>query len=405
MKKETGMYGRRNQWWGWGSPEVGYPLKNREGLVLYLESRLGELQPPVREVSVGAVKVPPPGLTGDEVGQLERMVGRKSVRLEDNVRIIYSFGKSYQDLVRVRNGLVDLVTDAVVFPENEDQIEAILRWAVDRDVAIIPFGGGTSVVGGVERDESSAKTVTVALERLSRVLSIDRTSMTARCQGGITGPELENDLARAGFSLGHFPQSFEYSTLGGWIATRGAGQASTKYGKIEHMVQSVRIVTPEGVVESRSFPAQAAGSDLAQSIVGSEGSLGIITEAVMKIHRTPELCDTRGYLFKDFTAGMETVRQILQAGIVPAIVRLSDREETALSVKLGEFEKGGVDFKQRVGEWYLGRRGFSLTGSCLLILGFEGTRDGVKYERRMGERIIRRGATISLGKSPGESWR
>lgn len=393
-----------NFWWGWGARGEGYPLADRDGLIVYLESRLGKLTMPAPEVPLDSVRVPPSSLLGEELKTVAGIVGQDGVVTRDRVRLAYSFGKSYKDLVRLRQGKVDLVTDAVIFPRSEGEIGEILRWAARCDVSVIPFGGGTSVVGGVERHPLSSRTVTVTLENLSRVLEIDRTSLTARCEAGIRGPELERRLAGAGFSLGHFPQSFEYSTLGGWIATRGAGQASTRYGKIEDMVSSVRLVTADGVMEVGSFPAQATGSDLSEVVVGSEGTLGIISEAVMRIHPVPALTDVRGYLFEDFARGVEAVREILQAGVRPAVVRLSDEPETAVSLKLREFERGGRDFKENVGKFYLKLRGRSWERGSLLIMGCEGNRREVRYERLAAEEIIGDRGGISLGKGPGKAW-
>jgi len=398
------MIRQQNKWWGWGNRGKRYRIKNRDELVSYLESRIGQLETPIQGIDIGDLGASPPYLSQQDVSLLKDIVGEKWVKLDENIRILYSFGKSYKDLICLRNGHVDLVTDAVVFPGNETEIESILQWAIDSNVSIIPFGGGTSVVGGLERDEFSNKVITISLERFTDLIEIDKMSMTARCQAGILGPDLEKRLNKAGFSLGHFPQSFEFSTLGGWIATRGAGQASTKYGKIEHLVESVRIITPECVIESGPFPAQATGSDLLQVIIGSEGTFGIITEAVIKIHEIPAVCDTRGYLFKDIDKGVEAIRRMLQVHISPAIIRLSDINETAISVKLRELEKGKLDLKQRIGEFYLGLRGLSLKEGFLLILGFEGGKEEVRYEKKLATGIIRRYDGVYLGKSPGRSW-
>jgi alkyldihydroxyacetonephosphate synthase len=211
---------------------------------------------------------------------------------------------------------------------------------------------------------------------------------------------LEAELNSAGFTLGHFPQSFEFSTLGGWIATRSAGQNSTKYGKIEHMVVSLRLVTPTGILGSPLVPADAVGPSLLQCLIGSEGALGVITEAVMRVHPLPQSRAFAAYLFPDFNSGTAGVRDLLQAGLRPAILRLSDPDETAMALLLSKSPQPSL--KERLGYWYVRFRGFDLENSSLLILIFEGTRCLVSAASREARRHLRSG--LFLGASPAQMW-
>jgi alkyldihydroxyacetonephosphate synthase len=235
---------------------------------------------------------------------------------------------------------------------------------------------------------------------MNRILSIDLISNTARVQAGIRGPDLEAQLNRRGFTLGHFPQSFEFSTLGGWIATRSAGQSSTKYGKIEQMVVSLRMVTPRGVVEPPAVPAEAAGPSLLHCLIGSEGIFGIITEAVIRLHPVPPHRAFASYLFPDFLSGVGAVRAMMQAGIRPAVVRLSDPEETAMAAVLSRPRR--APFKDILGRWYVRWRGFDLDQGTLLILIFEGDKAEVAAARRQAHRLFR--GALYLGTRPSRLW-
>jgi alkyldihydroxyacetonephosphate synthase len=300
----------------------------------------------------------------------------------------------------MRQGRVKAAPDVVVYPEIEDQIQALLAMASERGWAIVPFGGGTSVVGGVEPLVEEQPALTLDLQRMNRILDIDRASNTARIQSGIRGPELEKELNASGFTLGHFPQSFEYSSLGGWIATRSAGQNSTKYGKIEHMVVSLRMITPTGVLDSPMVPAAAAGPSLLQCLIGSEGTLGVITEAVVRLHPMPQHQAFATYLFPDFATGVAAVRAMLQADLRPAVLRLSDPAEKAVALLLGKSPRPSL--KELIGRWYVRSRGFDFEQSAFLLLIFEGPRSLVSVAKRAAQSYARSG--LPLGDLPARKW-
>ncbi len=331
--------------------------------------------------------------------ELAGVVGAEGVLDDHASRVSHAVGRSYPDLVRIRSGDGSGAPDAVVRPSSVDQVAGVLGVCTGAGVAVIPFGGGTSVVGGVEalRGQHGAA-VSLDLSLLDGVPAIDEISMTAVVEPGIFGPELERRLGAEGFTLGHFPQSFEFSTVGGWVATRSAGQASTGYGRIDELVESVRCETPSGTLETRDVPASAAGPSLRELIVGSEGTLGVITRATLRIRPAPEARHYEGWSFRSFEEGAEAYRMLEQAGASPDVARLSDEEETRLSMALAS----SGSLAERAGRTYLRLRGHE--GGCLAFTGFEGPADEVAHRRGRTARLLRAAGAVSLGERPGRSW-
>ena len=255
--------------------------------------------------------------------------------LTDNpeARIRHTYGRSYRDVLRGFRGDFAPAPDLVATPANEAEIAAVLDWASDARVAVIPFGGGTSVVGGVEGDvdDRYGAVVSLDLARLDRVLEVERSSLSARIQAGATGPGLEAQLAEHGLTLRHFPQSFEFSTLGGWVATRAGGHFATLYTHIDDLVQSTRAVTPKGLWESRRLPGSGAGPSPDRLMVGSEGIFGVITEAWMRVRPRPVFRATATAHFDDYRRAVEAVRALSQSGLYPSNCRLLDKREAALN--------------------------------------------------------------------------
>jgi len=263
---------------------------------------------------------------------------------------------------------------------------------------VVPFGGGTSVVGGVRpARESFERLVSVDLSSL-RSISVDRRALTARLGPGLTGPEAERALAAEGLTLGHFPQSFERATIGGFAATRSAGQASSGYGRFDALVTSARLDAPAGELCTRETPHTAAGPSLREMIVGSEGALGVITEVGVRVREAPETHRYEGWIVSDFAAGAEVVRHLAQADALPDVIRVSDRAETMVSLGLS----GTGGFARRALDAYLGLRRRS--DGCVLIAGWEGEREAVARRRAIGERVLRRGGAVALGAGPGRAW-
>ncbi|GAB4399994.1 MAG: FAD-binding oxidoreductase [Anaerolineales bacterium] len=396
------------RWWGWGTLDQTYSLENRPRLWPTLRQWLALPEdishtPPVL---LDDIDLRPPRLSDADLAALRKVAGEDAVRLDRLSRVEHAFGKSYRDLVRVRAGVVPNPPDAVVYPSDESQVAALLAWAGDRDVAVVPFGGGSSVLGGVEPESGPRPVISLDMARMDRVLSVDHVSWTARIQAGATGPEVEAQLNAQGFTLGHFPQSFEFSTLGGWIATRAAGQASTGYGKIEDMTQAVRMVSPQGILDTRDAPATATGPSLLQLLVGSEGLFGVITEATVRIHPKPQVQDYRGFLFRSLEDGLATLRDLLQGGPRPTVARLSDAAETAGFAMLARKHGGLKGLADVAAEAYLGMRGHSLAGgSCVLILGYDGDVKATQRAWKQAAPVCKAHGGLAVGRSVGESWK
>lgn len=425
---------RATRWWGWGYLDKTYDLAGRGGFRPFLLGRLAPagvepgrgpskgpfLAPKTRTdeefwdkqlkpsaaVDFSRIELPAPRVAPGLLEALQDMVGGENLSVGKQSRLTHAMGKSYCDLVRFRRGQVDHPPDLVVYPQNEGQVRDVLLLAKRERYAVIPFGGGTSVVGGVEPVETPGLRGAISLDlgRMNQVLEVDDLSRIATVQAGIRGPALESALARRGYTLGHFPQSFELSTLGGWIATRSAGQQSTRYGKIEEMVVSLRTITPSGPIETRRVPASASGPSLKELLMGSEGTYGIITQASLAIHPQPALRDYRGLWFRSFPEGLAAIREMIQGGLRPATVRLSDPEETQTTLALRRLPTGLKALKERLGRWLLRLKGYSLSSGSLLILGFEGEEAAVEREMRAAVEVCTQHRGYSLGKGPGQAW-
>jgi alkyldihydroxyacetonephosphate synthase len=386
------------RWWGWGEDGHDAPLPDAVlGLLrAELEIEPGERRPPV---ALEEVQLPDSRLDGPLRERLARVIGDQHTHDDRAARVGHAAGRSYPDLVRLRSGTLAAAPDAVLEPGSAEEIAALLAICAEARVAVVPFGAGSSVVGGVEPLAGGCTAVvSLDLRRLDGLLDVDRTSLTATLQAGLYGPEAERRLAAEGVTLGHFPQSFEYSTVGGWVATRSAGQASTGYGRIDSLVEGLRMVAPAGEVTRRPVPATAAGPDLRQLYVGSEGVLGVICEATLRVRPLPAARRYEGWSFRSFAEGCEAFRVMEQADGSPDVARLSDEHETRLSFALGS--RGGA--AERAGLAYLRMRGHE--GGCLAIVGFEGDEDELERRRLRSGTLLRAGGGVRLGRRPGEAW-
>jgi alkyldihydroxyacetonephosphate synthase len=278
-------------------------------------------------VPLERAELPPPRI--DPPADLAQLLTADTVE-----RAAHTYGKAYRDIVRAFRGRYDNPPDLVAFPQTEQDVERILEWAAAKHVAVIPYGGGTSVVGGVEarlEDDGYAGAIALDLKALDRVLEIDHVSSAARIQGGVLGPALEDQLREHDLTLRHFPQSFEFSTLGGWVATRAGGHFATVYTHIDDLVESVRAITPSGAWESRRLPGSGAGPSPDRMLIGSEGILGVITEAWVRLRPRPRFKASATIHFDSFEQGAEVVRAIAQSGLYPANCRLLDEAEGRLT--------------------------------------------------------------------------
>jgi alkyldihydroxyacetonephosphate synthase len=338
-------------------------------------------------------------LGAEALDGLVHAVGPAHVRTDRESRAGHAGGMSYLDLVRRRRGQPVALPDAVVLPASHDEVLEVLRVCARHDVAVVPFGGGTSVVGGVEASRCGHHAVVaVDLTRMDRLLAVDTESLTATLQAGLTGPVAERLLGRHGLTLGHFPQSYQRATLGGYAATRSAGQASTGYGRFDEMVVGIRVATPVGELRLGHAPAWTTGPDLRQLVLGSEGTLGIVTELTVRVRSAPQQRRYEAWSVRSFEAGTEAVRALVQDGLAPDVTRLSDADETQVT-----FALAGPTANVLAGRLYLRARG--QRRPCLLVLGWEGSALSVRARRSAAARVLRRAGAVHLGQGPGRAWR
>ena len=376
---------REQVFWGWGEPGAGPALpEHAKG---FLQAAIGVsgdvVSPPPKEMP----SLPPSRLPST----LREKLSPPTLRDDDEIRVLRAAGKSYLDLLAMRSGAID-APDAVAAPASHEEVLAILRACNEEGVAVVPFGGGTSVVGGLAPLRGSHRAVlSLDLGRMDAV-EVDERSLVARIGPGLRLPEAERALNARGLTLGHFPQSFEWASVGGCVATRSSGQASTGYGRIDANVVAVRMATPMGDWATLDAPGTAAGPRLRDLVVGSEGAFGVITEAALRVQRIPEQKRYEGWFFRSFEEGREALRALEQEGIAPAVARLSDEAETAMSMALA----GGHGLKAKLAPAFLRARGYA--SGCLLICGWEG-----KVVPEAGPRLKSAGG-LALGSSPGKSW-
>ncbi len=308
------------KWWGWGRPDDQPPAAMGLAAREHLGFGPADFEEPARleDVELRPPRVEPPDAL------------REICSTDREARISHAYGKAYRDIVRAFRGRIDNPPDVVAYPREEHEIEHLLEWCAEAGAAAIPYGGGTSVVGGVEA-RGADRAVTIDLSALDRVLEVDRKSLAARVQPGASGPRLAEQLREHDLTLRHYPQSWEFATVGGWIATRAGGHYATGATHIDDFVESIRAITPRGVWQSRRLPGSGAGPSPDRMLIGSEGILGVITEAWIRVQRPPGFRASAGVQFGDLLAGGRAVRDLAQSGLMPSNCRLLDEGEATIS--------------------------------------------------------------------------
>jgi alkyldihydroxyacetonephosphate synthase len=375
------------RWNGWGSDEVDHPVP--PSALTYLADVIGPAQSgPSANIEDIIRRVPP-----------SRLPDHPLISRDPGFRLRHSRGQALPDWIALRFGTVDSFPDGVAQPASEEEVKKIIAFAKETGTWLIPYGGGTSVVGHINPPPEEHPVLTVDMERMRRMSKLDETSRIAAFEAGVTGPHLEAQLRARGWTLGHFPQSFEYSTLGGWIATRSSGQQSLYYGRIEDLFAGGRMISPAGELEMPPFPATAAGPDLRQAVLGSEGRLGIITRAFVRVSPLPQLEKFHGIFFPDWSQGIAAVKEMAQARLQLSMLRLSDSVETNTSLILVENER-----LIRLLSGLLRVRGLK-DEKCMLFLGVTREEGMAKRMRRLALDIAREHGGVHVGRRMGEGWR
>lgn len=416
--------------WGWGEPGAGPELP--EHAARFLRDELGVsgevVSPPV---ALEDVRLREPALPAGLRARLAGAVGEEGVRDDREARVLRCRGKSYLDLLAQRAGECSEAPDAVVAPADAGGLRAVLEACADAAVAVVPFGGGTSVVGGVEPVRGGFEAaISLDLGRMDRLVGVDERSLIAVLEPGIRLPEADRALAAHGLRLAHVPQSYEWATVGGCVATRSAGQSSTGHGRIDANVVAVELVTPAGDLATlglaprgdgpamgdpvtappagvagpyrsafvTSPPASAAGPSLRELVVGSEGSLGVIARVALRVRPVAATTRFDGWFARSFADGCEALRRLAQAGAAPDLARLSDEDETRVGLALA----GPGGRGRRAGLGLLRAGGYR--AGCLLVAGWEGEEREIAARRRRAVRILRSAGAFPLGRGPGEAW-
>lgn len=376
------------RWNGWGDPERAKPLPRAVQALLPL--LLGRVRKPATPAELTAVRLAPSRLSDADLEALAGVVGARNVDSSAESRIAHAGGRSTPDLLRRRQEMQD-TPDAVVRPGGHDEVRACLDLATAREIAVIPFGGGTSVVGALDPERGVQRAViSLDLRRLSGLIHLDPVSGEAVLAAGTTGPDAEALLAEHGFELGHYPQSFRYATIGGFAAARSSGQNSAGNGRFDTMVTGMRVATPTGDLSLGRSPGSAAGPDLIRVFLGSEGIFGVITEVKVRVHPAPTERVFEAWTFPNFAAGAEGLRQVAQHGSGPTVIRLSDEAETAVSLA------------------QLGKIGKALAKGASVVTVYEGAgagaSDGIAQRRARTSELLRAAGGTSSGEGNAADW-
>ena len=369
----------------WGDPSHDVELPDQAAAAL---SALGVKRPARNPVEPAEATLPAGTLDPDVRQALEAALGEEHVRTDASTRVAHTRGWSTPDLLKLRAGDASDAPDVVAFPDTHDEVLRVLEICSEHRIAVVPFAGGTSVVGGlVAARDGFAGVLALDVRRLDAMTDLDEVSRTVTLGAGLRGTAAEALLNEAGYTLGHFPQSYEGASIGGYAAARSAGQSSAGYGRFDEMVVGLVLATPRGTITLGTAPMSAAGPDLRQLVLGSEGTLGVITSVTVRVRPKPEVREFDGWRFASFDAGAAALRRLVQDGPEPTVLRLSDEAETAVNLADPDAVLG------------------SGPGGCLAIAGYEGTPADVASRREACTAVLAAAGGEPLGTAPGEAWR
>ena len=399
------------KWWGWGVEGVGFHHEDKPGFAPFVLNAVGlDLTTAERaeQPSFEGLDLAEPVATPAFIAALAGIVGEDFVTTDAMERVVHSYGKSLRDLVRIRTNRIARAVDVVVYPADEAEVQKVVDAAVAENAVLIPFGGGSNIAGSLEPVPGETRTVvSLDMGRMNRVLDIDEDSGLARVEAGALGPHLEAQLNAQGWTIGHFPDSFTHSTIGGWAATRSSGMQSDKYGDIAHIVRGVRVVRPsrdgrDGVLVIPAIPSASTGPSVREMVVGSEGRLGVITEITAQVHRTPAQREIQAYFFPNWEAGLRAMQAISESDASPIITRVSDSRETGFSMATSK-ERHGMDalLAEKVLPGLMKSKGWKLDEICLSFIGFEGAPSHVARQKKLVGAIVKKHGGMGVGTGPG----
>jgi alkyldihydroxyacetonephosphate synthase len=399
------------KWWGWGVEGVGFHHEDKPGFAPFVLQAVGlDLATAERaqQPEFDALDLAEANVSSALLSSLTDIVGADFVTTDAMDRVVHTYGKSLRDLVRIRTGRIERAVDVVVYPADEDDVQRIVDAAVAENAVLIPFGGGSNIAGSLEPVPGETRTiVSLDMGRMNSVIDIDTDSGLARIQAGALGPHLEAQLAAQGWTIGHFPDSFTHSTIGGWAATRSSGMQSDKYGDIAQIVRGIRVVRPsrdgrDGGLVIPAIPSASTGPSVREMIVGSEGRLGVITEITAQVHRVAEVREIQAYFFPTWEAGVKAMQAISESDASPIITRVSDSRETGFSMATSK-ERHGMDalLAGTVLPTLMKAKGWNLGDICLSFIGFEGGAAHVTRQKKLVGAIVKQHGGMGVGTGPG----
>jgi alkyldihydroxyacetonephosphate synthase len=402
------MVMKHMKWWGWGEEGVAFRYDDKPAFAAFIKDAIDIDLASAKVATAELDRLPVPASRAPQEvrSELQAVVGSDQVTDTTLERVVHSYGKGLRDLVRIRRGDWGRLPDLVVYPASEEEVAGIVRIALAHNVVVIPFGGGSNISGSLEAPRAETRPViSVDMRRMAAVLDIDDVSRIARVQAGAFGPAIERYLNEKGWTLGHFPDSFKHSTLGGWIATRSSGMQSDKYGDIADLTRAVRVVTPTGVLATRVVPSASTGPSVKEMILGSEGRLGIITEATVHVHRIPKKRQIYGYLFPDWSRSLLAMTEIAESDAAPSVTRVSDSFETRFSFATKKHEALAAKIKTKFSRFFLEQiKGFDTKQMCLSFIGYEGSEEHVRIQKELVDEIVARHGGLCAGTGPGQLY-
>lgn len=395
---------KQQKWWGWGEEGRAYQHADKPKFAPFVMKLTGvDVNAPAKaHPALAELDVPPSQLGAELRSRLEEICGAGFVQTDDETRVVHGYGKGVRDLMRVRAGDFGRLPDVVVYPGSTEEVAAVVDAVVDADAVVIPFGGGSNIVAALEAmPDEQRQVVSVNMGRLNRVLEIDEQSGLAHIQAGVFGPDMEEQLQARGWTMGHHPDSFVWSTLGGWIATRSSGMQSDKYGDIADICRGLTMVMPGQVLQLRPLPSTSSGPSVREMVIGSEGRLGIITSAWVNVHRIPEVREIQAYFFPTYEDGLKACEQIVSSDANVMMARVSDAVETQYIMANGKKSSTVSSWLSKGISKLMEAKGWDLEQIAMSFIGFEGSRAHVTYVKGLVGKIVRANGGMGVGKGPG----